>query len=205
MHVCLREISLRISHQANNLQVLRIAQVNSRPKYRLSLALEIMTVGNGQPKRVASKIQTKSRQLWRTRRSVFSKMKRSIFFLMVNRHPLRVWEIYGQEIVFRKMSSQKPLKPANRKYASIVLCHNPDAKEILRDFDWDLMLSGHTHGGQFKIPFTDFAPLSPVKDLSMTEGLHEFQNRKIFITRGVGSLYGIRINCRPEASVLEFG
>ena len=100
---------------------------------------------------------------------------------------------------------KKPLKPANRKYASIVLCHNPDAKEILRDFDWDLMLSGHTHGGQFKIPFTDFAPLSPVKDLSMTEGLHEFQNRKIFITRGVGSLYGIRINCRPEASVLEFG
>ena len=49
---------------------------------------------------------------------------------------------------------------------------------------------GHTHVGQFKIPFTDFAPLSPVKDLSMTEGLHEFQNRKIFITRGVKP-YGI--------------
>jgi uncharacterized protein len=92
-------------------------------------------------------------------------------------------------------------KPA--KETTILLCHNPDAKELLRDYQWDLMLCGHTHGGQFKVPFLDYAPFAPVMDRSMTEGLHEWQGRKIHITRGVGNLYGIRFNCRPEISLLE--
>ena len=64
-----------------------------------------------------------------------------------------------------------------------MLCHNPDAKEILRPFDWDVMLCGHTHGGQLRIPFTNYAPLAPVKDLTMTEGLHALDGRSIYITR----------------------
>ena len=65
------------------------------------------------------------------------------------------------------------------------------------------MLAGHTHGGQFRIPFVNFAPFAPVKDLSMTEGLHSSHGKPIFITRGVGNVYGVRINCRPEVSLLE--
>ena len=87
--------------------------------------------------------------------------------------------------------------------AHLLLCHNPDAKDILRDYHWDLMLAGHTHGGQFRIPFTQFAPLAPVKDLSLTQGLHSSHGKPIYITRGVGNIFGIRINCRPEVSILE--
>ena len=86
---------------------------------------------------------------------------------------------------------------------TILLCHNPDAKELLKNYQWDLMLSGHTHGGQMKIPFLGYAPFAPVMDRSMTEGLHDWEGRKIHITRGVGNLYGIRFNCRPEISLLE--
>jgi predicted MPP superfamily phosphohydrolase len=89
------------------------------------------------------------------------------------------------------------------KEITILLCHNPDAKELLKGYEWDLMLSGHTHGGQFKIPFLDYAPFAPVMDRSMTEGLHDWEGRKIHVTRGVGNLYGIRLNCRPEISLLE--
>lgn len=99
----------------------------------------------------------------------------------------------------------RPEKCLNKKsYAThLLLCHNPDAKDILRDYHWDLMLAGHTHGGQFRIPFVNFAPFAPVKDLSMTEGLHSSHGKPIFITRGVGNVYGVRINCRPEVSLLE--
>lgn len=86
----------------------------------------------------------------------------------------------------------------------IVMCHNPDAKEILRPYFWNLMLSGHTHGGQFVVPFTNFAPFAPVVDQSIVHGLHKWDNwRYIHVTRGVGNLYGLRFNCRPEVSILE--
>ena len=88
---------------------------------------------------------------------------------------------------------------------SIVLCHNPDAKEILDSYKWDLMLCGHTHGGQFKVPFLNFTPFAPVSDHSMVEGLHSWKGRQIHVTRGVGNLWGIRLNCRPEISLLEIG
>ncbi len=86
---------------------------------------------------------------------------------------------------------------------SILLCHNPDAKSLLKDFKWDLMLCGHTHGGQLKIPFLNWTPFAPVNDRSMVEGLHKWNGRQIYITRGVGNLLGLRFNCRPEVSLLE--
>ena len=85
----------------------------------------------------------------------------------------------------------------------ILLNHNPDAKEGLSDYKWDIMLAGHTHGGQFKIPIEEDAPFAPVKDRSMIDGTFNWKGRVIHITRGVGNLYGVRLNCRPEISLLK--
>ena len=85
----------------------------------------------------------------------------------------------------------------------ILLNHNPDAKEGLIKYGWDLMLSGHTHGGQFIIPFKNYAPFAPVKDRSMVCGAHNWKDRVIHISRGVGNLYGVRLNCRPEVTLLK--
>ena len=84
----------------------------------------------------------------------------------------------------------------------ILLSHNPDTKTHLHSYHWDLLLCGHTHGGQFRIPLLG-TPFAPVLDHRYVEGLHWWQNRWIHITRGVGSLLGLRLNCRPEISVLE--
>jgi len=83
----------------------------------------------------------------------------------------------------------------------ILLSHNPDSKSEVADYDWDLMLCGHTHGGQLRIPGLG-APFAPVRDPRYVEGLNEWKGRLIYTTRGVGNLYGIRINCPPEVSVL---
>jgi predicted MPP superfamily phosphohydrolase len=84
----------------------------------------------------------------------------------------------------------------------LLLNHNPDAKVALRLFDWDLMLCGHTHGGQLRLPFLG-TPFAPVVDKRYVEGLHRWENRWMNITRGVGNLHGLRFNCRPEISVIE--
>ena len=83
----------------------------------------------------------------------------------------------------------------------ILLAHNPDTKGRVHSCAWDLMLSGHTHGGQFRIPFLG-PPFAPVRDKRFIHGLHRWENRWLHITKGVGNLYGVRFNCRPEISLL---
>ena len=84
---------------------------------------------------------------------------------------------------------------------SILLAHNPDTKDRVKSCAWDLMLSGHTHGGQCCLPLIG-APFVPVKDKRFVMGLHRWENRWLHITKGIGNLYGLRFNCRPEISLL---
>ena len=85
--------------------------------------------------------------------------------------------------------------------ATILMSHNPDSKRMLREFPWDLMLSGHTHGGQVIIPFQG-ARYAPVEDKRYVAGLKPWGQRQIHVTRGVGSVAGVRFRCRPEVSLL---
>lgn len=84
----------------------------------------------------------------------------------------------------------------------LVLNHNPDAKDLFLAHDWDLMLCGHTHGGQCRLPLLG-TPFAPVRDKRYVAGLLPWHDRQIHITRGVGNLHGLRFNCRPEVSLLE--
>jgi predicted MPP superfamily phosphohydrolase len=92
--------------------------------------------------------------------------------------------------------------PPRGRATRILLNHNPDAKDRLRPFDWDLVLCGHTHGGQLRLPFLG-TPFAPVADKRFVEGLHRWQERWLYVTRGVGNLHGVRFNCRPQVSVLD--
>ena len=85
--------------------------------------------------------------------------------------------------------------------ATILLSHNPDTKDQLRTYPWDLMLCGHTHGGQCDLVFFG-TPFAPVRDKRYVRGLHRWNDRWIHITKGVGNLHGMRLNCRPEISLL---
>ncbi|HEX5227147.1 MAG TPA: phosphodiesterase YaeI [Bryobacteraceae bacterium] len=85
---------------------------------------------------------------------------------------------------------------------AILLAHNPDTKDALADRPWDLMLSGHTHGGQVVLPFLG-AHFVPVRDKRFIAGLKEWNGRQVYITRGVGNVRGVRINCRPEVTILD--
>jgi uncharacterized protein len=84
----------------------------------------------------------------------------------------------------------------------VLLSHNPDSKDLLADHPWDLMLSGHTHGGQVIVPLYG-APFVAVRDRRYVAGLKPWGTRQVHVTRGVGNLLGVRLNCRPEVSVLE--
>ncbi len=86
---------------------------------------------------------------------------------------------------------------------TILLSHNPDTAEQLKSYQWDLMLAGHTHGGQVVVPLLGIAPYVPVEDRRFIAGLCPLGERLVHVTRGVGSILGIRFGCRPEVSLLE--
>ncbi len=99
-----------------------------------------------------------------------------------------------EEILRIKREEENPI---------LVLSHNPDSKELLKKFDWDVMFCGHTHGGQLVVPIIGARPFLPVQDTSFPEGLREIEGKHIHITRGIGNLHGMRFNCRPEISILN--
>jgi predicted MPP superfamily phosphohydrolase len=86
---------------------------------------------------------------------------------------------------------------------NVVMAHNPDYKEDLAGYPWDLLLAGHTHGGQWRLPLIGWPPYVPVKDRRYLEGLRPWNDRQIHVTRGVGAILRSRLNCPPEVSLLD--
>ncbi len=85
----------------------------------------------------------------------------------------------------------------------IVLAHNPDSADLDYQSRFDLMISGHTHGGQVRLPFIG-TPMLPVNNKLYSSGLFETKNNKLFISKGLGwTIYPIRFNCAPEIAILE--
>jgi uncharacterized protein len=84
----------------------------------------------------------------------------------------------------------------------VLMSHNPDTKDLIADSEWELMLSGHTHGGQLILPWGS-SPMAPVVDKRFVRGLHHWNNHWLHITKGVGSIWNLRLNCHPEISLIE--
>lgn len=84
---------------------------------------------------------------------------------------------------------------------TVVLSHRPELLGAYADAGARLVLSGHAHGGQWRIPFTNIAAIAPGQGLfpKYTAGLHEKGGTKLIISRGLGnSLVPLRLFNRPE-------
>lgn len=84
----------------------------------------------------------------------------------------------------------------------VLLAHNPDQPV---DEKWDeqvaLTLSGHTHGGEVRLPLLG-ALVLPVHHKWMDQGLKRTANGPVYVTRGIGSPRRARFRCRPEVTVI---
>lgn len=95
------------------------------------------------------------------------------------------------------------LKEKNIDYESIpklALFHKPYFFEEMSDKKIDLILSGHTHGGQVVLASFGNVNLSFAGAVSKyISGLYESANSKMYVSRGIGSVaLPIRFNCSPE-------
>lgn len=101
---------------------------------------------------------------------------------------------------------QHALKLTDNKYPKIVLVHNPDLilKEKLSDIS--LIMTGHTHGGQIRLPIMGPVPKIPTQlGRQYDEGLFSLINgTQLFITSGIGeSGTRARLFNPPEIALLK--
>ena len=71
---------------------------------------------------------------------------------------------------------------------TILISHNPDiVRQIATNQQIDLVLAGHTHGGQIRLPL--IGPVPPIPDQlgrAYDRGLFDYKGTKLFITSGIG-------------------
>jgi hypothetical protein len=82
----------------------------------------------------------------------------------------------------------------------ILLAHRPELFSVYGEYDVDLVLSGHTHGGQIRLPFLG-GLIAPSQGFfpKYTSGTYKFGNMTVVINRGLGnSVVPQRIFNRPE-------
>ena len=88
---------------------------------------------------------------------------------------------------------------------NILLSHRPELIETYAKNSFDLVLTGHAHGGQIRIPFIG-GLIAPNQGLfpKYTSGVYEMSNTKMIVSRGIGnSILPFRVNNRPELVVIE--
>lgn len=85
---------------------------------------------------------------------------------------------------------------------SLLLAHTPDTLDDPCARQADLMLCGHTHGGQIQLPGIG-SPWAPVwRDRRRASGLLRAEGTLCYVTRGVASATPARFRCRPEVALL---
>ncbi|MCR8658660.1 metallophosphoesterase [Paenibacillus endoradicis] len=87
---------------------------------------------------------------------------------------------------------------------TILLAHEPDFADEYGQLPIDLQLSGHSHGGQVRVPLIG-ALYTPPYGSKYPNGLYQIANSRlqVYTTRGVGTTrLPVRFNCRPEISVI---
>ena len=88
---------------------------------------------------------------------------------------------------------------------TVLLSHRPELFEIYADNNMDLVLSGHAHGGQFRLPFVG-GLVAPNQGLfpKYDAGLYTEENTNMVVSRGIGnSILPFRFNNRPEVILIE--
>ena len=86
--------------------------------------------------------------------------------------------------------------------ASILVAHEPDYADYVAGFPVDLQLSGHTHGGQVRLPF--LGPLYlPALAKRYIWGLYKIRDLTLYTNPGIGTVgIPVRWNCPPEITLL---
>jgi predicted MPP superfamily phosphohydrolase len=87
----------------------------------------------------------------------------------------------------------------------ILLAHSPDIVDQMGGAQFDLVLTGHTHGGQINLPFFDGAWILNGPSSQYVKGLYSVHGSPLYVNRGIGTAkVPIRLGAKPEITKFTF-
>ncbi len=134
------------------------------------------------------------------------------FNLLINEHESIILEngqminIVGlDDAIWGQVDLTKGMKGVKEDAYNIVLCHEPDLADEVAKYPIDLQLSGHTHGGQVRVPFKG-AVLTPPKGRKYIKGMYKIEGNprmNLYVNVGIGtSQQCLRFACMPELTLI---
>jgi hypothetical protein len=120
----------------------------------------------------------------------------------IERDGARIWLAGVNDVLSRTADLSKTLRRVPADEAVILLAHEPDFADHASRFPIDLQLSGHSHGGQVRIPF-----LPPIYLPAMAKkyvlGTYRIGPLTLYTNAGLGTVgVPMRLNCPPEITLL---
>lgn len=134
------------------------------------------------------------------------------------------YEFNGQTIHFfglddlwnGKQDFKKTFNNLNKEQLNILLTHNPSNIEEISRYNPDIVLAGHTHGGQIYLPYILNGIYKKLYDPRFIRGLYKVGNSTLYVNRGIGStlttmrllgrrytIPAIRLFAQPEIAIFE--
>lgn len=106
------------------------------------------------------------------------------------------------EYMAGKMLPEQAFADYDSRYPGLVLLHNPDGAPYLANYPGDFILSGHTHGGQVNLPWM-WKKFTLMENPQFKKGLHRLGNKKLYISKGLGSVLAFRWFAMPELTLFK--
>ncbi|WP_036781003.1 metallophosphoesterase [Pontibacillus chungwhensis] len=107
------------------------------------------------------------------------------------------------DVMLGRPNIANALQGRERDFFTLLLCHEPDYAESVKQYEVDVQLSGHSHGGQVQIPFIGHLITPPLAE-RYVEGWYKTGNYplSIYVSRGIGTTREpYRFLCRPEYTI----
>ncbi len=98
--------------------------------------------------------------------------------------------------------NEVPAVVDGRRPFRVALAHSPDQYAWARARDVDLMLAGHMHGGQVRLPWLGAILAPSPQGVRYASGVFYEPPTVLHVSRGLSAMFPLRVNCRPEATLL---
>ena len=121
---------------------------------------------------------------------------------VIERESSKLWIAGIDDALEGRADLPRTLAGVPAQEATILLAHEPDFADYAAGFPVDLQLSGHSHGGQVRIP-----GIGPIVLPAMARKYHTGLNRvgrmQVYTSCGIGVINPpVRLNCPPEVTLI---